>query len=356
MDHKEIVQWLKCPPGAALDLLKDQADKIRQDNVGDAVHLRGLVELSNICNRNCLYCGIRRDNHSITRYRITAEEVLECAQKAADFGFGSLVLQGGEDPGLTKEFISELITLIKSQTDLAITLSLGERETSEWIAWREAGADRYLLRFETSNRVLFDRIHPPMNGHTGCDRIAMLKTLQSIGYETGSGVMIGIPGQTYDDLARDIALFAELDLSMIGVGPYIPHPQTPLGAEQGGGAIPEQVPNTLEMGLRVLALARLICPGANIPSTTALATLDRQSGREMGLCWGANVVMPNLTPLKYRQLYEIYPSKAASTETAEQSRDAAFRQIEHLGRSLGQGRGDSPHHLQQHISSNRKEG
>ena len=348
-----MVKMFTWPP---LDSLKDRADKVRQDNVGDAVHLRGLVELSNICQRNCLYCGIRRDNHSITRYRITADEVLECAQKAADFGFGSLVLQGGEDPGLTKQFISELITLIKAQTSLAITLSLGERDYSEWVAWREAGADRYLLRFETSNQTLFKYIHPPMKGHTGCDRIAMLKTLQSIGYETGSGVMIGIPGQTYDDLARDIAMFAELDLSMIGVGPYIPHPQTPLGAKQGGQSATDQVPNTLEMGLRVVALARIVCPGANIPSTTALATLDRQVGREMGLCWGANVVMPNLTPLKYRQLYEIYPSKAASTETAEQSRNAAFQQIEHLGRSLGRGRGDSPQYLQQPISSNRKEG
>lgn len=356
MEHQEIIQWLKCPSGADLDLLKDRADQVRRDNVGDAVHLRGLVELSNICSRNCLYCGIRRDNHAITRYRITTAEVLECAHKAADFGFGSLVLQGGEDPGLTVDFISSLITLIKAETNLAITLSLGERKSSEWIAWREAGADRYLLRFETSNRALFDSIHPPLDGHAGCDRISMLKTLQTIGYETGSGVMIGVPGQTYEDLARDIEMFAELELDMIGVGPYIPHPQTPLGEGHSRDAGLEQVPNTLDMGLRVLALARIVCPGVNIPSTTALATLDRKAGREMGLCWGANVVMPNLTPLKYRQLYEIYPSKAASTETAEQSRDAAFRQIEHLGRSLGRGRGDSPHHIQQKTATIRKEG
>ena len=260
MNHQEIVHWLKCPSGPTLDALKNRADKVRQENVGDAVHLRGLVELSNICSRNCLYCGIRRDNHSISRYRIKPEEVLDCARKAADFGFGSLVLQGGEDPGLSKNFISELITIIKAKTKLAITLSLGEREESEWIAWREAGADRYLLRFETSNRALFDQIHPPLNGHTGCDRIAMLKTLQSIGYETGSGVMIGIPGQTYDDLARDIDLFAELDLSMIGVGPFIPHPQTPLGAAQVGEPVADQVPNTLEMGLRCTCLGTYCLP------------------------------------------------------------------------------------------------
>lgn len=356
MDLQEVVRWLKSPPGSELDSLKEKADEVRKENVGDAVHLRGLVELSNICSRNCLYCGIRRDNHAIQRYRVSAEEVLDCAHKAVDFGFGTLVLQGGEDPGLTKDFIHELICRIKAETDLAITLSLGERDLEEWQAWRRAGADRYLLRFETSNRQLFDRIHPPKEGCQPCDRISMLKTLQNIGFETGSGVMIGIPGQTYEDLARDILLFSELRLDMIGVGPYIPHPQTPMGTGQGHAADPDQVPNTLEMGLKVVALARLVCPGANIPSTTALATLDRAVGREMGLCWGANIVMPNLTPLKYRQLYEIYPSKAASTETAEQSRDAAFRQIEHLGRSLGRGRGDSPYRLQQMITPMQKEG
>jgi biotin synthase len=315
-----------------------------------------LIELSNICSRNCLYCGIRRDNQSIQRYRVTVDEVMDCAQKAVQYGFGTLVLQGGEDPGLSSEFIYDLIRRIKSETDLAVTLSLGEREPSEWKIWRDAGADRYLLRFETSNRTLFDRIHPPKEGHAPCDRVSMLKILQDIGYETGSGVMIGIPGQTYEDLARDILLFADLQLDMIGVGPYIPHPQTPMGLEPMADAGEGQVPNTLEMGLKVLALARLVCPGANIPSTTALATLDRKSGREMGLCWGANIVMPNLTPLEYRRLYEIYPSKAASTETAEQSRDAAFRQIENLGRIIGKGRGDSPHHLQQLTTPMRKEG
>lgn len=356
MNHDEIIHWLKCPSGHELEALRERADLVRLEHVGDAVHLRGLVELSNICVRNCLYCGIRRDNQAISRYRLSEDEVLECAHKAAAFGFGTLVLQGGEDPGLTWKFISGLISRIKAETDLAITLSLGEREHDEWVAWREAGADRYLLRFETSNRQLFERIHPPKEGQAACDRISMLKTLQSIGYETGSGVMIGVPGQTFADLAQDIMLFADLGLDMIGVGPYIPHPQTPMGEEPAGGAGSEQVPNTLEMGLRVVALARIVCPGANIPSTTALATLDRQSGREMGLCWGANVIMPNLTPLKYRQLYEIYPSKAAATETAEQSRDAAFKQIAHLGRSPGHGRGDSPHHLQTKTTPLQKEG
>lgn len=358
MDRQEIVQWLKCSPGEELDSLREKADQLRRLSVGDEVHLRGLVELSNICSRNCSYCGIRRDNLSIKRYRIKTEEVLRCAHKAVKFGFGTLVLQGGEDPGLTKEFISDLILRIKTETDLAITLSLGERNVDEWQEWRKCGADRYLLRFETSNKDLFHRIHPPQEGQPQCDRVAMLKTLQALGYETGSGVMIGVPGQSYDDLARDIELFAELGLDMIGVGPFIPHPQTPLGMKENikMAAEQEQVPNSVEMGLKVLALARIVCPGANIPSTTAFATLDRKSGREMGLCWGANVVMPNLTPVEYRKLYEIYPSKAASTETPEQSRDAALIQIKHLGRTPGRGRGDSPTHLEQLTKPIRKEG
>lgn len=356
MTKQEIMRWLQCPAGSELDTLQARADKIRHEHVGDAVHLRGLVELSNICSRNCLYCGIRRDNHAVQRYRITLEEIMDCAFKAVEYGFGTLVLQGGEDAGLTAAFIGEVIRRIKTETELAVTLSLGERDPAEWKMWREAGADRYLLRFETSNRALFDRIHPPREGHASTSRIAMLKTLQDIGYETGSGVMIGIPGQRYSDLAEDIQLFADLQLDMIGVGPYIPHPQTPMGNWKDGGMGDEQVPNSLAMGLRVVALARLVCPGANIPSTTALATLDGKAGREMGLCWGANVIMPNLTPLKYRRLYEIYPSKAASTETPEQSRDAALKQIEFLGRSPGRGRGDSLYHLQYKTTSKRKEG
>jgi biotin synthase len=343
----EILRWLKTHSSTEVELLRDKADLVRQQYAGDAVHLRGLVELSNVCARNCLYCGLRRDNRQVGRYRMELAEILECARKAADFGFGTLVLQGGEDYGLTTMWVRDLIAAIKQETDLAVTLSLGERDERELQIWRQAGADRYLLRFETSNRELFARIHPPLEGRQTVDRIALLGVLREIGYEVGSGVMIGIPGQSYDDLARDISLFGQLELDMIGVGPFIAHPMTPLAQATTPLSAAEQVPNTLEMGLRVVALTRLACPGANIPSTTALATLDGQTGREMGLCWGANVIMPNLTPASYRRLYEIYPDKAASTETAEQSRAAALRQIAALGRVAGQGRGDSPHFLQQ---------
>jgi len=250
-------------------------------------------------------------------------------------------MQAGEDPGITKEWMTHLIRSIKSETGLAITLSLGERNDEELMEWKEAGADRYLLRFETSNRRLYELIHPSLAGVV-LDRITMLRRLREMGYEIGSGVMIGIPGQTYQDLANDIEMFRTLDLDMIGVGPFIPHQLSPLGS----GVFPmapvgEQVPNNESMTYKVIALARLVCPRANIPSTTALATLNKASGRELGLSRGANIVMPNMTPRKYRALYELYPSKACIDETAEECRSCMAGRIMSIGRTVGKGRGDS---------------
>lgn len=343
MDRREILAWLRQDDPRRLRALWETADTLRQQHVGDAVHLRGLVELSNHCARSCGYCGIRADNAGLARYRMTDAEVLECAMEAERFGCGTLVLQAGEDPGIRAEWMADLIFRIKSHHDLAVTLSLGERTDEELRLWRSAGADRYLLRFETSNRELFNRIHPSPPGRCS-DRIAILRTLRALGYEVGSGVMIGIPGQTWGDLADDILLFKSLDLDMIGVGPFLPHPATPLGRDFAGLSAPveEQVPHTEDVTYRVIALARIVCPRANIPSTTALATLNRATGRETGLTRGANVVMPNLTPPKYRVLYEIYPGKACVRETAESCRDCLRQRIRALGRSIGTGRGDSP--------------
>jgi biotin synthase len=342
IDRKQVLDWLTCEDPSRLSELWRVADSVRQQFVGDEIHLRGLVEVSNFCERDCLYCGIRSHNKAIPRYRLSREEILECARQAVRFGFGTLVLQAGEDRGLKAEWIAETLRQIKRETSLAVTLSLGERSVDDYLLWRQAGADRCLLRFETGKRELYDLIHPPLPGENS-DRKAMLGQLREIGYEIGSGVMVGIPGQTYEDLADDILAFRSLDLDMIGVGPYIPHPGTPLAklGEKLSAPGGQQVSATLDMGYRVIALARLVCPRANIPSTTALATLDGPTGREQGLQRGANIIMPNLTPRKYRQMYEIYPSKAAATENAEESCAAAFRQIEALGRSAGKGRGDS---------------
>jgi biotin synthase len=244
MTHDEIVNWLRETDPPRLEQLWRKADLARQENVGGEVHLRGLIELSNHCVRLCGYCGLRAENSGLTRYRMSEDEILHCAKKAVAFKYGTVVLQAGEDLGISCQWMEHIVRRIKAETPLAITLSLGERDDEELAAWRDAGADRYLLRFETGNRKLYERIHPPRHADRPSDRIAMLATLRRLGYEVGSGVMIGIPGQTFDDLANDIELFAKLDLDMIGAGPYLPHPDTPLGAAEQPTTISpeEQVP------------------------------------------------------------------------------------------------------------------
>lgn len=342
MNKVEILKWLKTEDPDLLEELWRRADLIRKSSVGDAVHLRGLIEVSNICARNCGYCGIRADNSDVVRYRMTTEEIMECVRLAVGFGYGTVVLQAGEDYGIAKEWLCDILARIKRETSLAVTLSLGERLDEELVAWREAGADRYLLRFETSNSELYERIHPSLPGRDS-DRFRILCRLGELGYEVGSGIMVGIPGQSFDDLANDILLFREYDIDMIGIGPYIPHPGTPLGKLSGEVSCPagEQVPGTELMTCKVVALTRILCPLINIPSTTALATINRAEGRGHGLSRGANIVMPNLTPRKYRELYEIYPSKAACDENADESNNRIQNQIRAMGRAVGTGRGDS---------------
>jgi biotin synthase len=349
MQRAEILHWLQQTDPARLSDLWQRADQTRQKYVGGEVHLRGLIEISNYCIRLCGYCGLRAANIAVKRYRMSDDEILACAHKAVTFGYGTVVLQSGEDPGLTCQRIARLVEQIKARTSLAVTLSLGERTDEELSTWRAAGADRYLLRFETSNVNLFQRIHPSNPSHASNlphPRLRILRTLRDLGYEVGSGVMIGIPGQTYDDLASDIETFATFDLDMIGVGPYLCHPGTPLADRMAWPSAPEgqQVPSNEEMTYKVVALARLICPRANIPATTALATLNKQNGRELGLVRGANVVMPNLTPVEYRALYEIYPDKACIAETGEACHYCLNSRIESIGREPGRGRGDSPNY------------
>ena len=341
MREAEILTWLRQTDSPALAQLYTAADRVRRESVGDAIHLRGLVEVSNICRRECGYCGLRAPNHEVTRYRMTGGEVLACAREAHSLGYGTVVLQAGESEGaIPGRWMACIVRAIKDATPLAVTLSLGERDEHDLAQWREAGADRYLLRFETSDPELYARIHPPRHG-TVSDRIAMLKALVRLGYEAGSGVMVGIPGQTYSTLARDLMLFRELDLDMIGIGPYIPHPATPLGSGEWHSEAPaaEQVPNSEEMVYKTVALARLLCPHANIPATTALATINTRSGRELGLMRGANVVMPNLTPLAYRRYYEIYPNKVCISEQPSQCGGCLNARIAAIGRTPGRGPG-----------------
>lgn len=339
-DAAGIERWLREEDPEKLALLWSEADRVRRENVGDEVHLRGLIEISNYCARQCGYCGLRAGNSDLPRYRMTADEILQCADLAVQYGYGTVVMQAGEDYGLDARWLAGIIRRIKAETPLAVTLSLGERPREDFELWRNAGANRYLLRFETSDPDLYRLIHPLRNGGAA-DRISILRELQKLGYEAGSGVMVGIPGQDYATLARDIATFRELDLDMIGVGPYISHPDTPLGRGDWIRTIPaeNQVPNTEGMTYKAVALTRLVCPEANIPSTTALATINKALGRELGLMRGANIVMPNLTPVKYRAMYEIYPAKACIDETSDQCRVCLTGRIRNIGRDVGKGQG-----------------
>ena len=339
LKHGEILSWLREEDPVALERLWFMADAVRQRSVGPAIHLRGLVEISNHCVRACHYCGLRYANRELTRYRMTPDEIVRAADRASAWGCGTVVLQAGEDPHLTTEMISRIVMQIKARTPLAVTLSLGERLLDELRMWHALGADRYLLRFETSDRTLFELIHPPHRQPS--DRLEMLRRIKAMGFEAGGGVMIGIPGQTYEILAQDIETFRELDLDMIGgVGPFIPHPQTPLGQGIGPAApTAQQVPPTDTMVYKVIALARLACPTANIPATTALATVNRATGRELAWQRGANVVMPNFTPAKYRKLYEIYPDKACIGEGEEKCVGCLARRIQSVGREVGVGPG-----------------
>lgn len=341
LDRADILKWLHETDEAKLEGLWKMADSVRRECVGDAVHLRGLIEISNYCRRECGYCGLRLSNRELERYRMPKDEIMACVQDAVRYGYGTVVLQAGEDMGITKDWMADIVRQIKSDTALAVTLSLGERDDEDLIAWREAGADRYLLRFETSDPELFSLIHPAAPHQSARSRVEILKTLRALGYEAGSGVMVGIPGQTYNTLADDLELFRSLDLDMIGVGPYISHPLTPLGQHEWTRTVDpeEQVPNTELMTYKMVALTRLVCPEANIPSTTALATLNKEMGREHGLQRGANVVMPNLTPVEYRAMYEIYPAKVCIDETSNQCRMCMRFRIESIGRSIGDGPG-----------------
>lgn len=342
--QSEIYAWLKEERPGALRKLHARADAVRRENVGDAIHLRGLIEISSHCERQCMYCGLRKANRNLERYRMTRDEIEQCARMAIQLGYGTVVIQAGEDDALTAEYIAEIVRWIKHETPLAVTLSLGERSTDDLRRWREAGADRYLLRFETSDPYLYRAIHPQRFPDRP-DRLMLLKELKGLGYEAGGGVMVGIPGQSYASLAHDLLAFRAFDLDMIGIGPYIAHPATPLGSGRLRHPITpaDQAPSSEQMVYKMIALTRILCPTANIPSTTALATINRAHGRMQGLRVGANVVMPNLTPVKYRPLYQIYPAKACIEESATDCNECLRGQIRSLnrfpGRSTG-GRGE----------------
>ena len=305
-------------------LLK-RADWIRKKYVGDAIHLRGLIEFSNICRNNCLYCGIRRGNGKVARYRMEEDELIETARRAAALGFKTVVMQSGEDMYYTQEKMCRIIEAIK-KFDVAVTLSIGERSYEDYKAFREAGADRYLMRIETTDKDLYHRLDPGMSWQHRYECLLMIKEL---GYELGSGIMVGLPGQSLESIAEDLMFLRRLGVDMAGIGPFIPHPETPLAGEPGG---------SLHLALRTMAIMRLLLPDINIPATTAMESLH-PDGRMMALQGGANVVMPNVTEGEYRKLYELYPGKICVNDTPVHCRSCISRKILSIGRTIGTGYG-----------------
>lgn len=307
------------------DKLFKQADAVRKQNVGDEVHLRGLIEFSNICRNNCLYCGIRKGNAKVCRYRMSSEELIETARKAADMGFKTIVMQSGEDTYFNTERMCSIIEQIK-KFDVAVTLSIGERSYAEYKAFREAGADRYLMRIETTDKKLYRKLDPNMSWQR---RYECLLILRDLGYELGSGIMVGLPEQSISSIADDLIFLKDLRIDMAGIGPFIPHPDTPLAKYSG---------NNLHLSLRTMAIMRLMMPDINIPATTAMESLHPQ-GRLMALQSGANVVMPNVTEGEYRKLYELYPGKICVNDTPAHCRSCIGLKIMSIGRTIGTGYG-----------------
>ena len=304
------------------------ADQVRKQFMGDGILLRGLVEFSNHCRNSCFYCGLNKNNQELERYRLGKEEILSCVEKLNSSGIKTVVLQSGEEDDLDPLWLKSVIEMIKAEFEIAVTISVGERTKEEYRIWRDAGADRYLLKIESSNKELYDSLHSGMNFE---NRLRCLRNLRELGYQVGCGNMIGLKGQTLKILAEDILFFKEQNFDMIGIGPFIPHPQTRLGSQKKG---------EVELTLKVLALTRIVTKNAHLPATTALGSLE-EDFRIKGLKAGANVLMPNFTPLKYKKLYEIYPGKRCITEPT----GACASDMEELARSFGRyidySRGDS---------------
>ena len=326
-DHKlsqaEIVCLLEDPAPATA--LFEAADQVRRQYVGDCVHLRGLIEFSNICRQSCHYCGLRCDNEELRRYRLQPDEILKLAEQARDFGYKTVVLQSGEDAWYTAAIIADIVVRIKA-LGLAITLSIGERSREEYALWRQAGADRYLLRIETTDKKLYEQLDPGMSWD---NRLRCLRDLRELGYELGTGSLIGLPGQSLASIAQDLLFFQELDADMIGVGPFIPHPVTPLAQTAGG---------TFDLACRAVSICRLLQPTSNIPATTAMETLD-PNGRMLALQRGANVVMPNVTETEYRPLYQLYPGKICLDDSPAHCRGCITGKIHSIGRIVAQDAG-----------------
>jgi biotin synthase len=340
---EEITALLSITDPEELQALYDTAYFLKEQYVGKIAYFRGIIECSNLCIKDCYYCGIRKSNKNVERFLMDEEEIFKEAMWAYEAEYGSCVIQSGERQD--EEYIAMIERVVKriyeaSNRELGITLSLGEQTEAVYQRWRDAGASRYLLRIESTNPEIYARIHPA--DHSMEIRKECLKRLRRTGYQVGTGVMMGLPGQTMEDLARDVLFLKEIDIDMVGMGPYIPHSDTPMGQE-----IPaytdEQKKTALTLGLKMIAVTRLVLPDINIAAATALQALE-YTGREQGLRCGANVIMPNVTETDYRPKYQLYDNKPCTDENSSMCRGCLSGRIKGIGETIGfNERGDSLH-------------
>lgn len=318
MEKEDIIKELESDSN---ELFK-KANEVRKQYVGNEIHLRGLIEFSNFCARTCKYCGLRYENKNITRYRLSAEEIIQLAKAGKNAGLQTIVLQSGEDNHFNQTTLCNIIENIK-KLDVAVTLSIGEKTYKEYKAYKDAGADRYLLRIETTDKNLYKNLHPNMSFE---NRMECLYNLKELGYETGTGSLVGLPNQTIESLADDILFFKKLDADMIGIGPFIPHPETPLGNSN------IDLIKNLDLSIRVMAITRILLKDINIPATTAMETIH-PDGRILALNSGANVVMPNITDDIHKKEYKIYPDKNCD------SLDSLANKLLNIGRTISKTKG-----------------
>jgi len=343
MNRNEIIEKLSFAEGASSSGLYAEARAVRTGTVGNKVFLRGLIECTNVCSKNCFYCGIRRDNHAVNHYRLRDEEVLTAVDFAWKNRYGSVVLQSGEQQSAHfTGYITRLLHKIREYThnEVGITLSCGEQTAETYREWFSAGAHRYLLRIETSSRELYYKLHPNDAYHSFDNRLAAIRQLRLAGYQVGTGVMIGLPFQTIEHLADDLLFFQSMDTDMVGMGPYIEHSQTPLYQYRHLLPTHEQ---RLELTLKMIATLRLMMPDINIAATTALQVLHPE-GRELAVLAGANIIMPNMTLPKFRPDYLIYERKPGVDDDAALSKIKLEHNLLHAGIAIGYGEwGDSRH-------------
>ncbi len=329
LTDEKFLALITMPDGETDEILQKKADAVRRERYGTDVYVRGLIEFTNFCKNNCYYCGIRRDNRALQRYRLSKDDILSCAAQGYDLGFRTFVLQGGEDAYYTDERICDIISSIKNaHPDCAVTLSIGEKTRASYQSFYDAGADRYLLRHETADEVHYGRLHPAEMSFS--NRMRCLFDLKEIGFQVGAGLMVGSPYQTAENILSDLRFLQKLNPDMIGIGPYLVHKDTPFQEQKNG---------SLTLTLRLLSILRLMFPYVLLPATTALGTIH-PNGREMGLAHGANVLMPNLSPVGVRKLYSLYENKICTGDESAQCRNCLEQKVKSAGYKIVTDRGD----------------